>query len=65
MTEGRPHTLAKQRFADLIGLHFRTLGKPIYLAEDLAVHYPREEVFSPDVLAVLGVAQPPDDTRLA
>jgi Uma2 family endonuclease len=65
MSEGRPHKKAKSRAIDMLGLHFKTLGRVVYLAEEMAVLYPGEEVFSPDVLAVLDVQQPEDDQRLA
>lgn len=65
MSEGRPHKRAKSRALDMLGLHFKTLGRHVYLAEEMAVMYPGEEAFSPDVLAVLDVPQPDDDPRLA
>lgn len=65
MSEGRPHKKAKTRALDLLGLHFKTIGRAIYLAEEMAVLYPGEEAFAPDVLAVLDVPQPDDDQRLA
>lgn len=65
MSEGRPHKKAKSRAMDLLSLHFNTLGRVVYLAEEMAVMYPGEEVFSPDVLAVLDVPQPEDDSRMA
>ena len=65
MSEGRPHKRAKSRALDLLGLHFGALGRVVYLAEEMAVHYPAEEVFTPDVLAVVDVPQPEDDERLA
>ncbi|MBK6533153.1 MAG: Uma2 family endonuclease [Deltaproteobacteria bacterium] len=49
----------------MLGLHFKTLGRVVYLAEEMAVMYPGEEAFSPDVFAVLDVPQPDDDPRLA
>ena len=58
MTEGRPHKKAKSRALDMLGLHFRAMGRRVYLAEEMAVHYPGEEVFSPDILAVLDVEEP-------
>jgi Uma2 family endonuclease len=64
MSEGRPHKRAKTRALDMLGLHFKTLGRSVYLAEEMAVMYPGEEVFSPDVLAVLDVPQPDDDPRM-
>jgi Uma2 family endonuclease len=65
MSEGRPHKKAKTRALDLLGLHFRAMGRVVYLAEEMAVVYPGEEAFSPDVLAVLDVPQPEDDERMA
>ncbi len=65
MSEGRPHKKAKSRALDMLGLHIRTLGRRIYLAEEMAVVYPGEEPFSPDVLAVLDVEEPEDDPRMA
>jgi len=65
MSEGRPHKKAKSRAADMLGLHFKQLGRVVYIAEELAVVYPGEPSFCPDVLAVLDVPQPDDDPRMA
>jgi Uma2 family endonuclease len=65
MSEGRPHKKAKSRAVDMLGLHFKAMGRVIYLAEEMAVAYPGAEVFTPDVLAVLDVVPPEDDERLA
>ena len=65
MSEGRPHKKAKTRAIDLLGLHFKAMGRSIYLAEELAVVYPGQVSFSPDVMAVVDVPQPDDDERLA
>lgn len=65
VAEGRPHKLAVGRAMDLLSLYFGTLGRAIYLAEELAVVYPEEPMFSPDILAVLDVPQPEEDERLA
>jgi Uma2 family endonuclease len=65
MSEGRPHKKAKTRALDLLGLHFNAMGRVVYLAEEMAVAYPGEEVFSPDVLAVVDVPQIDDDPRMA
>ncbi|WP_437731780.1 Uma2 family endonuclease [Sorangium sp. So ce1335] len=65
MAEGRPHYKAKARAIDMLTLHFGSTGRVIYLAEEMAVLYPGEEVFSPDILAVLDVPQPEDDPRMA
>ncbi|AUX46954.1 uncharacterized protein SOCE26_084640 [Sorangium cellulosum] len=65
MAEGRPHHKAKGRAIDMLTLHFGSTGRVIYLAEELAVLYPGEDVFVPDILAVLDVPQPEDDPRMA
>ncbi|AUX21561.1 uncharacterized protein SOCEGT47_020470 [Sorangium cellulosum] len=65
MAEGRPHHRAKGRAIDMLTLHFGSTGRVIYLAEELAVLYPGEEVLVPDILAVLDVPQPEDDPRMA
>lgn len=65
MGETRRHKQAKSRAIDVLGLHFRTVGRVVYLAEEMVVHYPDEPVFTPDVLAVVGVPQPEDDERVA
>lgn len=65
MSEGRPHKKAKTRALDMLGLHFRAMGRRIYLAEEMAVVYPGAETFSPDLLAVLDVEEPEDDQRMA
>lgn len=65
MSEGRPHKKAKSKALDMLGLHFRTLGKQIYLAEELSVLYPGVAGFTPDVMAVLDVEEPEDDQRMA
>jgi Uma2 family endonuclease len=65
MSEGRPHKKTKTRTLDALGLHFKATGRVVYLAEEMAVLYPGEKGFSPDILAVLGVAEPADDERMA
>ncbi len=65
ISEGRPHKKAKTRALDRLNLHFNTVGRAVYLAEEMAVVYPGEEPFSPDVLAVLDVVEPEDDQRMA
>jgi Uma2 family endonuclease len=65
MAEGRPHQKAKGEAIDLLSLHFNSTGRVIYLAEEMAVLYPGEEVFVPDILAVVEVPQPEDDPRMA
>ena len=65
MSEGQPHRRTKARAIDALGLHFRTIGRTVYLAEELAVLYPGERPFSPGVLAVLDVEQTEEDERLS
>src|SRR3954463_13617073 len=65
MSEGRPHRKAKSRVLDRLGLHFRSTGRSIYMADEMAVLYPGQESFSPDILAVLDVPEPEDDERMA
>src|SRR5580704_5873392 len=65
MSEGRPHKKAKTRSLDMLGLHFRAIGRVVYLAEEMAVLYPGEDPFTPDMLAVVGVEEPDDDRRMA
>lgn len=65
MSEGRRHKKAKSRVIDALGLHFGTIGRAVYLAEEMAVLYPGEAVFTPDVLVVVGVTEPEDDARMA
>jgi len=65
MTEGRPHKKAKARIVELLDLHFKAMGRVVYVAEEMSVVYPGEASFSPDVLAVLDVPQPEDDERLS
>lgn len=65
MGEGRPHSKAKSRTIDALGLHFQTIGRVIYLAEELNVLYPGEKPFAPDILAVLDVPQSEEDERMA
>ncbi|HVK68162.1 MAG TPA: Uma2 family endonuclease, partial [Polyangium sp.] len=63
---GQAHTIAKQRAVDRLRGHFNATGRRIFLAEgELSVLYPGEPAFCPDILAVLDVAQPEDDERMA
>ncbi len=66
MSEGQPHKRAKSRALDSLGLHFKSLGRSVYLAEELSVLYPGAKPFSPDILAVLDVEPSSDeDERMA
>ena len=61
MTEGRPHFRAKTKALDMLGRHFRRMGRKVYLASGLPVLYPGEPVVLPDLMAVLDVEDPGDD----
>lgn len=65
MAEGRPHKKAKSRAIDMLGLHFRAMGKRVYLSDGMSVLYPGLPGFEPDVMAVLDVEEPEDDQRMA
>jgi Uma2 family endonuclease len=65
MSKGRPHQTAISQALDKLGLYYRRLRRPVYLAEELTVLYPGEEPFEPDILAVLGIEQPARDERMA
>jgi Uma2 family endonuclease len=60
--EGDPHRKAKQGALDALDDFFRRTGRKIYLSSELAVFYPGERCFVPDVLAVLDV-EPHDRMR--
>jgi Uma2 family endonuclease len=53
--EGDPHWNAKTRTRTTLDDFFRRIGRKIYVSSELAVFYPDEPRFSPDVLAVLDV----------
>jgi Uma2 family endonuclease len=61
--ESRAHGRAKVAVLDRLGQHFSRIGRRIYLASEMSVHYPGEPVFVPDVLAVLDVDDPGDDDK--
>jgi Uma2 family endonuclease len=65
MSEGRAHQRAKSRALEALNLHFRSTGRVIYLAEEMAVLYPGDKPFTPDLLAVLDVVEPEDDERMS
>jgi len=65
MGDGRPHVQAKRRATDRLKRHFDALRRVIYLAEEMNVLYPGERGFGPDIFAVLDVAEPEDDERMA
>jgi Uma2 family endonuclease len=53
--EGDPHWHAKVKARSTLDEFFRRIGRKIYVSSELAVYYPNEPRFSPDVLAVLDV----------
>ena len=61
MTEGRAHFRAKSKALDMLGRHFRRMGRQVYLASEMPVLYPGEPVVLPDLMAVLDVEDPGDD----
>jgi Uma2 family endonuclease len=65
MSEGRPHKKAKSAAVDELGLYFRSVGRAVYLAEEMSVVYPGQKPLTPDILAVCDVPEPEDDERMA
>ncbi|WP_394848318.1 Uma2 family endonuclease [Pendulispora brunnea] len=53
--EGDAHRKAKERSVDALDGFFRKVGRRVYVSAELAVFYPNEPRFSPDLLAVLDV----------
>ena len=53
--EGDSHREAKEQATGTLGEFFRRAGRRIYISSELAVFYPGEPRFSPDVFAVLDV----------
>jgi Uma2 family endonuclease len=53
--EGDPHRKAKRSALDALDGFFRASGRRIYLSSELAVYYPAERRFAPDLLAVADV----------
>jgi Uma2 family endonuclease len=53
--EGDAHRIAKTRTTDTLDAYFRRIHRKIYVSSELAVFYPDEPRFSPDVLAVRDV----------
>ncbi len=54
-SEGDPHRKAKREVLDALDGFFRRSGRKIYLSSELAVYYPAERRFAPDILAVADV----------
>ncbi len=57
--EGDPHWEAKATTRTTLDDFFGRTGRRIYISSELAVFYPNEARFSPDILAVLDVATRP------
>jgi Uma2 family endonuclease len=55
MPEGDPHRKAKSRAVDALDGFFKRIGRRVYVSSELAVYYPGQPRFAPDVLAVLDV----------
>ena len=53
--EGDPHRKAKQGAFDALDGFFRRTGRKVYLSSELAIFYPAEPRFSPDLIAVTDV----------
>jgi len=53
--EGDPHRKAKRGALDSLDGYFRRTRRKIYLSSELAVYYPAERRFAPDLLAVTDV----------
>src|SRR5690606_24662808 len=54
--EGDPHRKASASVLDTLDNYFRSRGRRVYLSSNLAVYYPEEPRFAPDLIAVLDVA---------
>lgn len=55
LPEGDLHRKAKSRAVDALDGFFRRIGRRVYVSSELAVYYPGQPRFAPDVLAVLDV----------
>lgn len=53
--EGDPHRVAAAQVIATLDAYFRRSGRRVYLSSNLAVFYPDEPAFAPDLLAVLDV----------
>lgn len=54
--EGDPHRKAGASILDALDNYFRSRGRNVYLSSNLAVFYPDEPRFAPDLIAVLDVS---------
>lgn len=53
--EGDTHRLTIEKAKDPLQGFFERIGRRVYISSNLAVYYPGERVFAPDLLAVLDV----------
>jgi Uma2 family endonuclease len=53
--EGDRHRKPKARAVEALDTFFRRMGRSVYVSSELAVYYPDEPRFAPDLLAVLDV----------
>jgi Uma2 family endonuclease len=60
--EGDPHRKAKHSALDALDGFFRRTDRKIYISSELAVYYPDERRFAPDLIAVTDV-EPHERTR--
>lgn len=59
--EGDRHQIPKKSALEQLRDWFRRHGRSVYLSAELPVYYPGEELFAPDVIAVLDVEPHPRD----
>jgi len=55
MPEGDRHRKAKSKAVEALDSFFRRIGRRVYVSSELAVYYPAQPRFAPDVLAVVDV----------
>jgi Uma2 family endonuclease len=55
LPEGDAHRVPKKRALEALDEFFRRRGLRVYLGSELSTYYPDEDVFAPDLLAVLDV----------
>jgi|JI10StandDraft_1071094.scaffolds.fasta_scaffold58894_5 Uma2 family endonuclease len=62
--EGDPHYLACATARDTLEEYYSRVGRSVYVASDLAVYYPQERRFAPDLLLVFDVTPGPREKWL-
>ncbi len=62
--EGDHHSAPKNAAKDALTRYFQRVGRRVYVSSEIAVYYPNEKVFAPDVIAVLDVDPRKRDTWL-